>query len=129
MEYVKNYSKMGICFLVGAFVTSTPALFFAPEFWIYVMGYGVLFALPALAVAMLLFGLFRRRILARPNLWCAGVAVLVAACVMGAIYAVFMDLSGTDLFVTSFVTLGSVAAAVLFRFWALSPGVRLAGAV
>ena len=111
--------KMAVCFGFGSFVASTPALYGAPDVWISLWGYGVVFALPAFLAVLLLYRVFRNNVHARPNAWCVAALFFLTAGTMGAIYAVAKDLHGFDLFFAGCVFAGSVAATVLFRIWVL----------
>jgi len=121
MTLTSDYLKMAVCLAFGSFVASTPALFALPEAWVFIWGYGAIFALPTFVGVLVLYAVFRKRIQARPNLWCVAAPFAVTAGVMAAIYAVFLDLYSADQFIAGFVFLGSVAAAALFRIWVLFP--------
>jgi len=114
--------KMLICFVFGVFIASVPTgLLGGPQIVLFAMGYGGFLALPALALAMLVYVVFHKSVHAHPNLWCIPAPFVLAGCVMSVIYGEVKSLSGTDPFIAALVFIGAVAATTLFRTWVLFP--------
>ena len=127
-----DYLKIVVCFLLGSAVAALPSLLFGPGYWLFVFMYGMYFGLPALILVLVLYSVFIKKILARPNLWCFGTPFVLTACIVFFLQYEFTH--GGDNFTRTFladdyfltlaaimVFIGAVVATVLFRRWVLFP--------
>ncbi len=126
-----DYLKIMVCFLFGSAVTALPGMLFAPEFWLIVFFYGLIFGLPALILVVVLYSVFIKNILVRPNLWCFWTPFVLTGSIVSCIYLGLGN--GGDIYVRAFLSegyltftvimifIGTVAATFLFRSWVLFP--------